>query len=307
MQALLSLEIELMNPDIASKSEDSPRCKIFTGVPALWPDQKRNLDQSYASAGAFFESREAHDAFFSYLITPKSGRWAFVSAGKTGTSSALDLLFSIEFGHRNTVSVNDPTDLNRDAQTHRCLNHGIFRPLRGRADITSFQDYLEKSVRIATVRNPVNRLWSAFRYLCRSGKESHPMFLGDRLKMCALVGFDWNSHPYNREGFTRFLEYIRIIKEETNGNGLNNHWKHQWMIIRPDFYKPDIIGRAENPSIFARDLIEMLNGDPALETVWRNPSDAKDRELPEYFAEVSIRNTMADLYAEDFQAFGYDL
>ena len=295
------------NDDVSSKSGDSPRCKIFTGAPALWPEQKRHLDQSYAIDGAFFESREAHDEFFAYLITPRSGKWAFASAGKTGTSAALDLLFSIEFGHCNTVSVNDPTDLNRDAQTHRCVNHGVFRSLRVRADITSFRDYLENSVRIATVRNPVNRLWSAFRYLCRSGEESHLMFLGHRLRMCALVGFDWKSHPYTREGFVRFLEYIRIIYTETNGHGLDNHWKHQWMLIRPDFYKPEIIGRAENPSDFVRNLVERLDGAPSLESVWRNPSDATGSELPGYFAEVSIRNTIADLYAEDFQAFGYDL
>lgn len=279
---------------------------IFIEGIALWPEQKRLLDLSHACAGGFFESREAHDAFYSYLITPKSGRWAFASPGKTGTSSALDLLFSIEFGNANSVSLHDPLDLNRDPQTHRCVNHGVFRALRQRSDLASFDDYLAKAVRIATVRHPVDRLWSSFRYVCRSDKESHPMFLADRLKMCALVGFDWAAHPYTKEGLVRFLEYIRIIQRETKGLGLNNHWQPQWMVIRPAFFRPDIVGRAERPDRFARELIDALGGDPGLGPVCRNRSEAGAGQPPGYFGDPSIRRAIADVYEGDFQSFGYD-
>lgn len=280
---------------------------IFTQPTTLWPEQKRLLDDSYARSREHFESRQAHDAFFSNLITPKSGRWAFVSTGKTATSSALDLLFSLEFGFPNSVSLNDPSDLNHDPQTHRCVNHGIFRVLRQRADLVSFHDYLDQTLRVATVRHPANRLWSAFRYICRSDREKHPMFLADRLKMCAVVGFDWTKHPETKDGLVRFLDYISYICEQTVGLGLNNHWQPQWMVVRPTFFRPDIVGRAEQPDQFARDLITRLDGDPNLVPLRRNQSMAAENQLPAFFHDPEVRCPLARIYEGDFQAFGYDM
>ena len=280
---------------------------IFTQPTATWPEQKRLLEESYSHSTEFFESREAHDAFFSYLITPKSGRWAFASPGKTATSSALDLLFSLEFGVPNSVSLRDPSDLNEVPQTHRCLNHGVFRALHQRADLVSFHDYLDRSLRVATVRHPATRLWSAFRYICRSDREKHPMFLPDRLKMCAVVGFDWTKHPETKDGLVRFLDYISYTCEQTAGLGINNHWRPQWMVIRPAFYRPDIVGRAEQPEQFARDLIARLDGDTNLELPRLNQSTANENQLPAYFNDPEIRCPLDRIYEGDFQAFGYDL
>lgn len=280
--------------------------QIFTESPALWPHQKRLADENFESSKNSFESRQAHDAFFSYLITPKSGRWAFASPGKTATSSALDFLFTLEFGHGNSVFLKDPTDLNQDPQTHRCVNCGVFRRLPHRSDIISYHDYLQNSFRIATVRHPATRLWSAFRYLCRSNREGHPMFMGDRIKMCAVVGFDWNSHPDTKEGLIRFLDYIQYIQKQTAGLGIDNHWRPQWMVIRPDYYKPNLIGRFEEPNQFAKDLIEMLDGDPEFVPLRRNQSEGGESELPSYLADPEIQKPLTDIYKEDFQAFGYD-
>lgn len=280
---------------------------IFTQPPSSIQEQKSLLDESYANSRKYFESRKAHNMFFNYVVTPKSGRWAFVSVGKSATSSALDLLFSLEFGCSNSVSLVDPSDLNQDPQTHRCMQNGVFRGLRQRNDLHSFCNYLDHALRIATVRHPASRLWSAFRYICRSDREKHPMFIADRLKMCAIVKFDWTKHPETRDGLIRFLDYISYTQEQTNGLGINNHWRPQWMIVRPEFFRPDIVGRFEQPDIFARELITRLDGDPNLIPMRRNQSAAADRQLPVFFRDPEIRSPLARIYEGDFEAFGYDL
>ena len=133
------------------------------------------------------------------------------------------------------------------------------------------------------------------------------MFLAERLKMCALVGFDWSVHPYTKNGLERFMEYIRIVQSETKGLGLNNHWQPQWMVIRPEFCRPDILGRAESPDRFARELIDVLGGYPGLGPVYRNQSETGAGKPPGYFGDSSVRRMIADIYEGDFQSFGYDL
>lgn len=281
---------------------------IFHDPPATWQVTKKLLDAAWAQLSGAFESRARHDAFFQYMATPRSNRWAFASSGKTGTSSALMLLFRLEFGHDNTACVDDPDDLNRNAEAHRTLAAGVFRSLHQRGDIPGLVEYLDNTLRIATVRHPTARAWSSFRYFCRSQEERHRQFAQDRIRICAVTGFDWTRDPRTRGGFERFLDYVALECAANGGRQPDNHWRPQWHDIRPAVFRPHILGRAEDPAAFRRALVEHLGyapGDPGPLPELRLNADG-EAGLPDWIATPSVQSRLRAVYETDYQAFGYD-
>ncbi|MBD3765094.1 MAG: sulfotransferase family 2 domain-containing protein [Rhodobacterales bacterium] len=284
--------------------------EIFHDLPANWQVTKKLLDGAWTQLAGSFESRARHDAFFAYLLTPRSNRWAFASSGRTGTSSALMLLFRLEFGCTNSAGVDDPGDLNRHAEAHRTVQAGVFRSLHQRDDIPSLTDYLDRTLRIATVRHPTTRAWSSFRYLCRSHAERHAQFSRDRIRLCATTGFDWARDPLTRGGFERFMDYIAL---EVAANGTlqpDNHWRPQWQDIRPAVFRPQILGRVEAPADFVLALVDHLGlapGDPGpIDELRLNAADQKLADLPDWMSAPSVRDRLRTVYGGDYEAFGYD-
>lgn len=278
---------------------------IFFDKPANWQTAQRLMQQSWEHRKAEFQGRAAHDTFFSYVITPASGRWAFFSSGKTGTTTVLDALFEVEFGCVCNTVIEDPTDLNKDAALHRTVQAGVFRQLHLRNDVESLGGYLDRCLRIASVRHPTDRAWSSFRYLCRSARLRHGQFSMDRLRMNALVGMDWEHHAMNREGFERFLDYIRISLEAGGEMEVNNHWRPQVLDVRPDLFAPHILARLEDPGSWRRELAERLDNPAPLSERHRNPGEDKTEQLPEWFGQNSIRSRLEAVYGCDYEAFGY--
>jgi len=284
--------------------------EIFHDSPANWQVTKKLLDAAWAQLSGSFESRARHDAFFHYLLTPRSNRWAFVSSGKTGTTSALMLLFRLEFGFDNSARIDDPEDMNRDAHAHRAVQAGVFRSLHHRDDIPGLTEYLDQTLRITTVRHPTARAWSSFRYLCRSQDERHAQFAQDRIRLCAATGFDWARDPRTRGGFERFLDYVALEMAANGTRQPNNHWRPQWHDIRPAVFRPQILGRAETPADFARELIDHLGLAPGdagpIAPVRLNADDPAAAELPDWISAASVRDRLRTVYAGDYEAFGYD-
>ena len=283
---------------------------VFLSKPATWQQSKRLLDASWAAEGARFGSRERHDAFYTYLLTPRSGRWAYVSSGKTGTTSTLALLFRLEFGVENSALVADPSDMNRDAAMHRAVNAGVFRSLHARDDIDSLSGYLANTLRIATVRHPTDRAWSAFRYLCRSQDLRHMQFAAARIRLCALTGFDWDSHARTREGFERFLDFVAIELGEDSALLPDNHWRPQWLDIRPDLFRPDVLGRLEQPDALIAALVDRLGRAPGDDGAIRrgdlNGDPGAMRDRPGWMTAPSVVTRLAHVYGTDYEAFDYD-
>lgn len=277
---------------------------LFHDRPAQGPAQAKRLEASFAALGPAFESRTEHDAFLNVLYTPASGRWCFASSGKTGTTSALAMLFELEFGVPLTARVADPADMNADAAQHRTVMAGVFRLLPQRGDVPDIPAFLASTLRIATVRHPTARAWSAFRYLCRSQALGHIQFAAERIRLCALTGFDWTRDPDRPEGFLRFLDYVETAVAHAATRMPDNHWRPQWMDIRPDVFRPDILGRCEDLRAFAAALADRLRPDaPPPAVPHRN---AGDTPAPDWLARADIRAKLAAVYARDYEDFGYE-
>jgi hypothetical protein len=277
---------------------------IFHTPPALQPHVRKLMDAAFAEVGPAFRNRAEMEAFFRYVFTPRSNRWAFLSSGKTGTTSAIGMLFELEFGVPLTAAAGSLTDMNRDGAVHHTIEAGVFRALHQRADIDCMTTYLRSTLRIATVRHPTDRAWSAFRYLCRSQDLAHPQFAHDRIRLCATTGFDWTRHARSRDGFLLFLDYVALALSETGGMPVNNHWRPQVMDIRPDLFPPDILGRMEDPAAFAAALQARLEPSVRLAPRALNRSDDSDR--PDWLSERAVRARLEQVYAADYEAFRYD-
>ena len=258
--------------------------------------------------GNHFSSRQACDEFFSYMITPASSRWAFRPVGKTATTAALSTLFHLEFGSPLTADLNDPDDINEKPMLHRLTWHGVFRRLIARDDYRP-DTYLNDNLYIATVRNPCSRAVSGFRYLCESQKRQHKAFAPERSRLCAATGFDWNKHANTPEGFQRFLDYIAMSIGQSQGMLVNGHWRPQTDIIRPDLFRPDLVGRAENLGEFFHSLAEHLgNREFAAEAVAKNYLNAQPKvDISSFIEYPGTRQRLRDCYSNDFEEFGYDI
>ncbi|SIQ23975.1 Sulfotransferase family protein [Paracoccus thiocyanatus] len=277
---------------------------VFLG-PALRPGpaaaQAEALHQAYPQD---FSAPEAAAQFLRSIHMPASFRWAFLNNGKSGTSSARRLLFELEFGVPLTAKWDVPGDINSDAIVHHMQGPaGILRPA---LVIPNGVARLESALRITTVRHPVDRALSGFDYLCRSHELRHGWFSADRLRMNAMVGFDWSRHPRTEQGFARFLHYVARIRAEAGSMSVDPHWRAQIENIRPAIFRPDLIGRVEDMPGFFAELATRLDR-PLPEDNDRTASNQQDHRS-ERSALLSAANRAAirELYAADFEWLGYD-
>lgn len=280
--------------------------QIFFDAPAPHPRVRKLMDAAHDELGSAFGSRLAMETFFTYVLTPRSNRWAFFSSGKTGTTSAIAMLFELEFGVPLTARADNDTDMNRDAALHRTLDAHVFRPLHQRGDIDSMQGYLRNTLCIATVRHPTDRAWSAFRYLCRSQELAHPQFSSERIRLCAATGFDWSRDAGTEDGFLRFLDYVALGLAQEDVRRVNNHWRPQVADVRPDLFPIAILGRAEDMGGFAAALHQAL-GTPGrpLRAPRLNSADGAPASRPDWMARPAVRQRLEQIYAADYAAFGY--
>lgn len=239
------------------------------------------------------------------MFVPRSRRWAFMRNSKTGNSSVIEYLFQLEFGHHVSASFVNPNDINEAAAVHRLIPADVFRQV---TYLPGQLDDLTDCLRITTARHPVTRAVSSFRYICRSDELEHNWFLSDRLRMTALTGFDWSRHRGTADGFLRFLDYIRISRQEAGKNAINRHWRPQRENVLPGLFKPDLIGRLEDLDSFRAELMDRLgaagNMPPSIGTFNANPGKADEDKMALLTPEV--RRSIEDVYAIDFKWLGYD-
>lgn len=250
-----------------------------------------------------FATNDAAAQFMRSIHLPASQRWAFLNNGKAGTSSARHLLFRLEFGVPMTVGWDVPADINSDAAIHHMQAAGVFRSAAALPDAIA---RLEGALRVTTVRHPESRALSAFEYLCYSNDLRHSWFAENRLRMNAMVGFDWTNHPRTADGFGRFLDYAKIMHDEVGFHAVDPHWRPQIDNIHPDIYKPDVIGRIEDMDGFFAELCARLN--QPIPDAAAIPSSNRQTYRSDRAAMLTSANrkAIADLYAADFDWLGYD-
>ncbi|EWS66442.1 hypothetical protein Y695_00265 [Hydrogenophaga sp. T4] len=181
--------------------------RLFVNREAPPKRRSQTLEDFARTYKGAFSSLEDTQHYFAHLFTPASRRWLYAGNGKSGTTSTKRFLFELEFGIPLTVHLVAEHDINSDAQSHMLAKAGIFRPLTALPDAIKV---FNTALRITTARHPVARALSSFRYLCLSDQLKHSWLVSDRMRMNAMVGFDWNRDPDTNGGFRKFLQYAEL-------------------------------------------------------------------------------------------------
>jgi hypothetical protein len=281
-----------------------PPGRLFHGPETPQPQRRAVAERLFADHPEVFGKADDAAGLLRSIHLPASLRWAFLNNGKAGTSSARRFLFQMEFGVPLTVAWDVPHDINPDGVVHSLQGPaGIFRPAIA---LPAPLAGLEGALRLATVRHPVSRAISAFEYICKSHDLRHSWFAQDRLRMNAMVGFDWTADTRTARGFLRFLDYIAQMQAEVGRFEVNPHWRPQIDNVVPSVFRPQLIGRLEDMGAFYRAVAEHLGQPlpPGFDVPAANRQTyAGDRSI---WLTPEARDRIAALYAADFDWLDYD-
>lgn len=252
---------------------------------------------------AAFPSIDAAQRYLTHWWFPASRRWRYQLNGKSGNTYALALLFRLEFGVPFTARVVTEANQHPDFALFQQVDAGLLSNAARAGD--RLPDVIRfPGLTLATVRNPYARAFSAYRYLCRSHRVGDRRFLRERIRLNALQGFDWETDPDRPAGFVKFLRYVAEIKETCPTAEIDAHWLPQVLHIQPTVLRPDVIGRTEDMARFAAEVVDRLAPGTAvpLDSLPRNEGAG---DLSAAYAEAEAARLVADIYAEDFDRFGY--
>lgn len=216
-------------------------------------DQRPDVFGSVDEAGAFLER----------VDVPASLRWALAINPKCGNTSVKRFLFHLEYGCELSADYTSVFDINSDGPAQRLSVAGVYRNL---SMIDGADTILQKALRITTSRHPVSRAVSMFNYLCRSNINGHAFFVDQRLRINAAVGFDWKSDVNTPAGFDKFLRYMELCYAESAVSEIDFHWRRQVDTVRPDYFKPDIIGDVDRLAVFYAQVAARLSTGLAIKT-----------------------------------------
>ncbi len=255
-----------------------------------------------------FATAKAARRYISLIWFPPSRAWRYQLNGKSGNTFVLNLLFELEYRVPFRCNANPAETGNQhpDFALFSVPHAQLWsNSVKQEDDLDAVLDF--PGLSLATVRNPYTRLVSGFFYLCRSHELSDRRFLPERIRLNALTGMDWDKEANTPAGFERFLNYIRDISENFGPEDLDAHWLPQALHIRPDIYKPDLVGRTEDLPKFAKDLCKQLDRPQpkSLAGLRRNASKRIDHDA--FLSDPALRRIIEEVYASDFELFDYPL
>ena len=281
-----------------------PRQPIFHTAEAL-PAQRRALAERAMSRfpGAFQTEVDAQ-RWLNAILMPASARWAFVGNAKTGSTSIKRFLFLLEFGVPLTVGFDPSTDINSDAISHHLARAGVFRSVPA---IPSGLMLMSRALRLAASRHPVSRAISSFNYICQTDAVRSNWLVGERLRMNATCGFDWSCDRFNHAGFLKFLDHLDLIGQQPGDPIEDPHLRPQVRNVRPDLFKPDLVGRTEDLHGFFRAIAERL--DTPLPREVDLPVSNRQTTVPKAEALISAesKRRIAKVFAADFDWLNEDV
>ena len=143
------------------------------------------------------------------------------------------------------------------------------------------------------VRHPVDRFWSAYRHLCveyTSYKFAH--------QLAAFLGLDGVDHitPQN------LLDYV----QNQPNSQRDAHVREQWSVNGAGLIDFDLVGKSENLEAFYEEGIALgLLPEPACQPNSRHNKTShaagRNESRPQ-----AITRRLEQLYAKDFEIFGYE-
>lgn len=254
-----------------------------------------------------FGSAMAARRFVQLIHFPPSRAWRYQLNGKSGSTYMLNLLFELEYGTPFTCHVDHAETGNQHPEfaLFQLPQAGLWaNAIQAGDKLGQFLNF--PGLSLATVRNPFDRALSGFRYLCRSHRLGDRRFLAERLRLNALARFDWSRDGDTPAGFARFLGYLRDSAAAQGADSLDPHWMPQSLHLRPEIYRPDMVGRTEDLDSFARALARRLDRPlPDLARLRRNSGDRDTRAIPADFLTPTCRALIEEVYEEDFELFEY--
>lgn len=276
---------------------------IFTTAPRNLADQKQLAADTYRAHKELFPTRQMLRNWMKSTYAPPDLSWVFKTNAKAASSSTLAYLFQLHFGAPLNVGLQTPADPNPDTAAHRLRDAHVFRSLLDHEGVEDVAETLATTFTFAVVRHPAKRALSAFRYICQANDAGSEKFLRDRLRLSALTGFDWGKHPGTQDGFIRFLNFIKSETPNAAITPVNTHWRPQVMNVQPGFLKPDLLGKTEDLPSFFNALSDHF-GKPPQEVPHKNAQPHPDG--PDFLSDKIAKNLISQIYAADFESFGYD-
>lgn len=275
---------------------------VFHGPQARRAVKLRRAREFHAAHPDLVTDPQDAWAFLDYIFTPPDGSWAYLPSGKTGTTSTLAFLHHLQTGHPLSARLQEKNGMNPDQAAHELHRAQVFCFLLSRGDRTGPDTYLKRTLKLATVRDPMARAISGFTYLCRADEKGLEQFYTERARMTALTGFDWERHPHTAEGFERFLDYLRIDLEHHADRPVDSHFRPQVLNIRPDLYKPDLVGRCEDLAGFFRQIAERLER-PVPEGALTSEPRNRSRREDVFPITLAARQRMSEIFRADYESF----
>ena len=286
---------------MTSSSQTKPLNDVFAAPLRDHAAQRAATDPAFRSLPDAFANRNRLHQYFLYTFVPRNLAWAFKPNNKAGSSSVLAFLFALEFGQPLSAEIANPFE--QDTITHRLAEARLLARLPEHPDVSDAQAALGQCLRLTTVRHPASRALSGYFYICRAQQAGSEAFARHRLRMTALVGFDWARHIGTPDGFVRFLDWV-AAEDALGGWMADAHFRPQTTNIRPEILRPDIIGRTEDLGSFYTEVCARLGRE--LPDSAMQPRNRQPKTDPTPFFTPEARARIASIFAADFAAFGYE-
>lgn len=212
-----------------------------------------------------------------YLINwSRRFRYIYVEVPKAACSTIKLTLQRIERDAR------DYTPKNKHARSLSPLLSPLSDP-KGFLGALASPDVL----RFCFVRDPASRILAA--YLDKLAGDDF-----ERAMRLEQLGFS------DTPSFKEFLEALA-----RRGTGIDIHWARQSDLLRPDIVQYDFVGRFENFEADFAHVLTRIGRDQSWLADAREHRTGASRRVDEIGAEE--RALIADIYAEDFERFGYNM
>jgi hypothetical protein len=220
-----------------------------------------------------------------HMVTADFPKIVFTKNSKAACTSIVHAIYTLATGVEYEGRIHQETDVlyqGKDA----------WNTLLARREMAEY-------VTSTFVRNPINRLESAFRDFILEQRNPNLVY-----HKVALEQFGCFKNTNESESFEAFLTYVEA-SIEASPSRTDRHWRPQVDNIGLGWFDYDFIGKVENLQEDLRTLLAMAGVDNrAIDQV--TPTRKNSSRSSNRIASEEQISRIRTLYAADFEAFDYD-